>query len=397
MITKSPVHIVPDLFTKNFMRCLKNQLASSERYLHRTAARAAKAIVARARTHPSLSSLILKALLSGPNGDVNFDKVTKTKTVENIISQSHDSPFEQLGNLYDDLILRPGVQEEKEAALRRLVLAEQLASVVRGLHLKPTLQDLEPPLPHSTISGILSLFAKYAYFNPEIVPNDQDSEPTTPISQASRQMFRSRISYCLSHLIAQPTEDPAYFPYSLICAIQDRKTNPSLGPLLLEADKGVFEIIQRARETLGKVHSRAQDLGPGAQLDYFRSITLLYCLTILQVYNEDPEAVTMLAEMNDLFQGKLHSKGDREQGAAALVEILLSFISKPSQLFRRLAQQVFTVCAANLDVDGLQSMIKVRIIASWKQCRTDCHRCWKRRRVFPGKLRCSTKMTKSMA
>ena len=365
MIASAPVHVVPSLFTKNFMRCLTNQLASPERYLHRTADRTTKAMVARARTHLDFSSPILKALLTSPHGDVNFDKLTKTKTVETLLSQAENSNFEQLGAIYDELILRPGVQDEREAASRRLIIADQLASAVRNMHIESKVQKLESTSQHVIIRSFLSLLAKYAYFDLEKAPSGQDNTATPPISQASRQTFRSRISSCLTHLVAQTRIDPAYYPHHLITKIHDQGENPTFAPLLLEADGRVREVINTAWERLEKVYVKGLSISPKTSArDYFQSITLLYSLILLQVYNEDPEAVIMLAELNDLFKGKLRSKISHEKNSSALVEILLSFISKPSQLFRHLAHQVFTVCAANIDEEGLQSMITVCVITS---------------------------------
>ncbi|KAK4692559.1 DNA polymerase phi, partial [Lecanoromycetidae sp. Uapishka_2] len=91
---------------------------------------------------------------------------------------------------------------------------------------------------------------------------------------------------------------------------------------------------------------------------YFNSIKLLYSLTLLQVYNNDADALNMLEELNNCFEG-LNGSKEFDKGSAALAEILLSFASKPSQLFRRLTQQVFTACASEMAEYGLQSMIRV--------------------------------------
>lgn len=91
-------------------------------------------------------------------------------------------------------------------------------------------------------------------------------------------------------------------------------------------------------------------------------------MTLLQVYNGDADAVTMLDELEfcySKFWGK-KSKGkeDTEDASNALVEILLSFASKPSQLFRRMSEQVFSVFAGQITADGLQSLVSVSFTIS---------------------------------
>lgn len=56
---------------------------------------------------------------------------------------------------------------------------------------------------------------------------------------------------------------------------------------------------------------------------------------------------------------KKSKKQDKSDASDALVEILLSFASKPSKLFRRMSEQVFGVFANQITADGLQSLISV--------------------------------------
>jgi DNA polymerase phi len=94
-----------------------------------------------------------------------------------------------------------------------------------------------------------------------------------------------------------------------------------------------------------------------------QAFRLLYSMTILQVYNGDADAVSMLDEVGfcyDKFWGqKRDKKEDTSDASDALVEILLSFASKPSQLFRRMSEQVFGVFADQITADGLESLISV--------------------------------------
>lgn len=86
-------------------------------------------------------------------------------------------------------------------------------------------------------------------------------------------------------------------------------------------------------------------------------------MTILQIYNGDGDAVSMLDELKfcySKFLGNKKSDQDEASDASdALVEILLSFSSKPSQLFRRMSEQVFGAFADQVTADGLQSLISV--------------------------------------
>lgn len=96
------------------------------------------------------------------------------------------------------------------------------------------------------------------------------------------------------------------------------------------------------------------------------------------MYNGDSEAFSVLDELQICYEklvpGKKEKAKDSHRHKRAksdhdheveidpsdmLMEILLSFVSKPSGLLRRLAQTVFTTFADKLTEQGLQSMIDV--------------------------------------
>ena len=360
MIPTAPVNVLPDLFTKNLMRCLTNQLASPERYLHRAAEKSIKAIIARAHSNPNTRAPIIKALLDPVTGEANFDKITKTKTVETLTSLIDDPAFEQVVEIYENLILRPGVEDEKTAASRRQSAADQLVSAVRSLQLHPTKDGLAKSECTLNTRRILALLAKFAYFDVDNASDDRGISPSPKVSLASREMFRTRISSCLSSLVAKSVGEPSHFAYELVCDIRSGAENAK-HPSTLNADDNVRNVLNEAWQVLSKVHTQSS-LGSDAEMRYFRALELLYSLTILQVHNEEADAVGILVELNDNFKPLLHKK-KRPRDSATLIEILLSFIARPSQLFRRLSQQVFTACASELDDTALQSMIKVRILS----------------------------------
>lgn len=77
-------HIVHNLFTQNLITCLINQAAKQDRYLHRAAVKALKAIERAAETNRDVVPVIIPFLI-GKYGVYNFDQKTNTKTVEKLL------------------------------------------------------------------------------------------------------------------------------------------------------------------------------------------------------------------------------------------------------------------------------------------------------------------------
>ena len=205
----------------------------------------------------------------------------------------------------------------------------------------------------------MELLAKFAYFD-LFDPENHRRTPDPPFSLASRQICRTRISSCLGQLLAK-SNSSGHFIYDLIRTLRKGERLKGFRKPLIEFDSTTLEVGTKAWEIVDRINLVVEERSPkpsNLDANYMRSITLLYSLTILQTYNEDPEAVGVLEELNDLF-GEPITSHDSAQSSAALVEIMLAFTSKPSQLFRQVVQQVFKSCSSDIDKIGLTSMIEV--------------------------------------
>ena len=393
VIKDFPVDMLLNVFTPNFMRCLMNQLSIRDRYLHRAADKSLKGLLARARSQPLEKGPILRSLVIGPHGGVNFDKLTKTKTIETLLALMTDASFTEVKIVFDSLIGRPGTQDEKEAAHSRQIAADQLICLLRSLQVEQLAGDfLSEDDTHShPVLGILSMFAKYSFFDLES-KNGTDSHPTPPISQASRNMFRTRLSSSLAHLLGK-SPDPTQIAYALVKYIHDQVEGEAFGKLLLQADENVQDVFRSAQRNLDwankTLRSATED---DSRSHLFKSIQLLYCLTFLQVYNNEADAVNILQELDDLFPALKKGKELGEE-SAAMVEMLKSFVARRSQLFRRLAEQVFTAFAPTINKKGLQSLLIVSISAIIRY-QANITRYWTPEKAWRAKQRCLNKKSR---
>ena len=80
----------PSIFSRNLIRCLVNHLKIEDRRLHLSAVNVLKLVNSSVKTDPSLLAVFLSGLLGG-SGIYNFDKVTKTKTVEALLATINET------------------------------------------------------------------------------------------------------------------------------------------------------------------------------------------------------------------------------------------------------------------------------------------------------------------
>lgn len=93
-----------------------------------------------------------------------------------------------------------------------------------------------------------------------------------------------------------------------------------------------------------------------------RALGMLYSLAILQLHEGDADAVGILQDLNNYQHGLLRGP-PKDEGTAQsepIVEILLSFASKPSRFFHRIGLQAFRACAGEVSRPGLHSLVRVR-------------------------------------
>ncbi|OJJ77594.1 hypothetical protein ASPBRDRAFT_113074 [Aspergillus brasiliensis CBS 101740] len=349
VINESPLKLASLVFTKNLVRCLMNQLAVEDRYLHRMAVKAAKSVQARVSKEPEFAAASVRGLM-GSTGSVNFDQATKTKTVEKIVSEANLDALKQIVPLFESLIASPGTTDSKAAASSRQFLAGLFLSIVRA---RASASDDEDGM-QKVLEKILFAFVRFAYFKPKEEGRDQSVTP--PVTEQTQELFRSRINSCINSLIA--TQKYAGVPYVVVRHIRDAVKSEEHGKFIINMDDTIQDAVKNAFKSLKKLASLEK--GDKASIDAFK---LLYSLTILQVYNGDADAASMLEELDfcytKIFGDKKSKKEETSDASDALVEILLSFASKQSQLFRRMSEQVFGAFADSITENGLESLTSI--------------------------------------
>ena len=335
-----------------------NQLALPERYLHRLAEKSVKTILLRAKGDVSATLSTLECVLTPPKGRINFDQATKTKTVEKLLALVKDSSLRDVVVVFRKLILRPRTQDPKAAASRRQLLVDQLVNLVR-LRLASDGITSTSSDASKGFQEILALLANLAYFTRTQDHGNADPSEDPPFSPSSKDMFKSRISSCLTLLVSK-SFSPVFFAHHVVCKIHSWERSGEPYKLSGDVYDAAGEPLRKAWKVLKRIHFKEQSTEP-EERPILLAFKLLFSLVILQVYNLDADAVSILEELRDCYGTLVKHKNMRAQGGSdVLVEIILSFVAKPSLLFRRLAQQVFSSFVSDVDEVSLQSMIKVR-------------------------------------
>lgn len=246
-------------------------------------------------------------------------------------------------------------QVTKIAEARRQWAADLILTAVR---------NGKSPKTEPWLNEVVTMFASFGHF--DIV--DKKKAPNPPISTSSQSMFRARLLSCLSYLITIKEGDVGEraetWPYKAVRAIstlqKDRNYN-----LAVEFDDVIEETLRRALKTLERIRKKLSNPKKTSSVTpQLSSFELLYSLVILQVHAGETDALGVLDELqicyDKVVKSKPSSDGEEDVDASeVLVEILLSFLSKPSVLLRKLAMQVFSAFVDRITDRGLGVMFGV--------------------------------------
>ena len=350
-----PRGFIKQILSPTCVRCLINHIGSSNHFLHRAAEKLRRAILKRSDVDPDTIPAILTRLITPPFDNISFDRRTKTKTIETLFSNAAKAGIPEVLHFLEDLILLPGADNEKSNTCARQVLVEHLVNAVRSVQIESTMK----PRTMDFMQGALFLISKFAYFDIPFPPNPGTDVPTPIMTSASRNLFRTRLSSLLSYLIAQSI-DASQIAYDLVFSLNKHGDQSGAPQVLLQLEHEMQEVMDDALETLQSLQSKKgqRTTKPGT----YDSRILLVALSILQVHNGDPDAIGILDDLRFVFRRQAESPGEPEQkdDVGAIVEILLSLVSKPSQLFRRVSHDVFASLTADITEQGLEPMFKVR-------------------------------------
>ncbi|KAH7410293.1 DNA polymerase phi-domain-containing protein [Phaeosphaeria sp. MPI-PUGE-AT-0046c] len=345
---------LPALFGPNLMRTLINQSKKEDRFLHSAALNALHSIQARVDEEPIFSLPVFVALTS-KHGIVDFDKITKTKTLESILMFADDSSLKKIVRHLNSLILRPETEEQVVADSRRQVIADLLLTLIKHYKRYDDFSD-DTVKQDGWLRKTLEIFVEYAYFVPSQSAKTS-KVPLPPLGEKAQQMFQERLSSCLTKLLSLKVGSRSAFALMIVGMIQSKNASSKSLSLAFKADESVTETLDQASQNLDAMSAKGSIAGNKMAAEGF---ILLYSLTLLQVYNGEGDAVMMLEDLDASRKAMLKKgKGSAEQGSDVFVEIILSFLGNPRTLFRKIGEEALSIFASEISAEGLSSLTDI--------------------------------------
>ncbi|BEJ00908.1 hypothetical protein CcaverHIS631_0507650 [Cutaneotrichosporon cavernicola] len=354
-----PSENVPLIFTPNFMRSWMNNLSSADRHLHKAAVQVARKVNEHVKADPTAGFTLLSQLV-GKHGRPDFDRVTKTKTVEGIMSSlSVDGVEKYVAYLENVLVSEDegGLDERRTWALDQMLALARNGAVPRA---------------DSWISRVLDTMLVHGFFL--IRKADKRSKitalraiPKPPLSDVVAATARARFFSALVEATAHKEDG--------------KEGTDSAGKLwltraldtmaALEKNSAV-ELVTDADDEIKKIRADAvAALAPLGDEPVARGARILVSFLVLQTYDEAEDALDMLDEavgaVRALFpakkSGRKSKKAEPEVDADApppvdaLLDVLVALLDKGSADLRTLANQVFGMLVPAMTASAVEHLV----------------------------------------
>ncbi|CAK9441422.1 uncharacterized protein LODBEIA_P52900 [Lodderomyces beijingensis] len=318
------------LFTPNFMRCLINQASHKSRILHGIARETLDFIPRVCVDEPEVSTIVLKQLLDESKGGCwNFDLISKSHTIDGILSKPNDEMITFILEKFDNALKAQDVSEGFKNSNDN-VLKWCLDKLMYMVKKKSDLANLQ---------SIFDLLIELSLFE-------------TTASPQIRKCAQEKLNSLLSEVMTQTFQHKSwsFYCYQQILSLEKSRK------CLVEFDDELIQVKQQTIAMISTIESLCQkrkkktekEIVKSSDSDTLEMFELLFTLCFIQLYSEDEEIVQILSELTVVFEKQFSGADEAEaetedesNPSVIMTEIILSFISRKSNLLKKLSLTVW--------------------------------------------------------
>ncbi|KAI0200263.1 DNA polymerase phi-domain-containing protein [Astrocystis sublimbata] len=317
--------LAKELFTRNLMKCLINQAAKEDRYLHRAALKTLQSIEKSVEAHPELLISVVKELI-GNHGLYDFDQRTSSKTVENILQWVTPTNSKKVLKLLREPVLDLKKTPDDAEKLRQAYADYVFKMTIQAKASATTTSDDKSALEIGIKELASCAYSTQKEFNP-------------PLSEKTRDLFRNRLSSAFSKVTKQ--DNNMTYLCDAVKSVEPTAVSMSED---IEAER---KVALKAMTKLLKAQTKSGD----STSNLSAGLALLYATTLIQLYDGAPDALEILSDLEACSE---KVKGKEEGASELLVGILLALVSRQSPMLRQISEQVFEVFASQISSEALQ-------------------------------------------
>lgn len=335
-VLAAPPSSLSATLSERALYCMITSLNGDDRYLQNSTTSALQTLEKRFKTtrwtqHPEAGAECLKRILEATKF-ADFDGKTKTKVVTTLL-ETGDSRhlWAMLQNLRKERI-----ETADRTSESRILISLEAKLVAACLRRADQESDAE------SLSGEILM----TWFR--IVDLHTDNV---------QQYLKDRISAALEQALKGGAAGRRMFMTALtIENLKMATTDEAISKTMRKAEKRLRKLDKMAAKQRNGLVDGSSSSRKSPATSLTEGFQLLYRLVAFDIYNGEQESVEIMQDLLDLDVPDSNQDG---QSTDALLEILLSFSSRPSKFLRRLTPMIFEALASGLTDEGLRSLTRV--------------------------------------
>ncbi|KDQ59553.1 hypothetical protein JAAARDRAFT_127225 [Jaapia argillacea MUCL 33604] len=390
-LRRASVDDVPMLFTKNFMRTWINHLSNNDRYLHKAARQVATEMQSVVEKNPTIGfTLILQ--LTGVNGNKQFDKLTRTKTVESILTSMDadgiNSYIDYLLKQVNEgsLIRRDSRTDMQVVNSRRAWIVDQLAALIRNGAIPKSDDWIQLILDWLVVHGLFVVKKKSS----KSIYRALHAVPSPAFSEDLQGACRSRLLSCLADLTAHTASrktggdkppkmsgvasDGKFWVAKVFATIQALERETKYVESIVEFDEEDVEIHKKAQGAIAQLETVS-----GSQAEPAKGAELLLLSTLVHQYCADEDektdtealeacidAASRLLPPAETKRSKKSRKSESQPVVSSdelpapvdvMVDTIIGFLEQSTLYMRTVANQVFSLLSSEVKESAIDLIL----------------------------------------
>ncbi|KAK6366867.1 DNA-directed DNA polymerase [Exophiala oligosperma] len=374
VFTMEPQRFLRFTFTPRATSCLANSLKVPKHLLRKRALKTSENFHTRLNqeeavslSEPSLTETCIKALLRSVDYG-NFDQLTKTNTMESLFDSAHNHVLKIAADVLMSIAAENvSDEEEKQVMKRQKTVIDLQSQIVRSVF-----NNAQQTEGSDEQRGDVQIACDIMYIwllESSSLPAPKSYAPE--LLEASREHMKDRLGLAFEHTLKLEALGCRILMDTML---RLKPVGTHQQSVSSRFEESVYVLVQQAWKRLSDLSGALERLPQPFPTDKVptqsyptlsHGLSLLYCLLLFQIYIGDTDAVELL---QDVLEYQQHWEARKPKGSSdrtahnpadAMVEIILSFASRPSKFLRSITVRIFEAFAPFVTGDGLESLWRV--------------------------------------
>ena len=341
-IASAPVGKLSAVLSPNMIQTLMKRgsrsTSSGDQMLRRKERDVLEAMVARVKKEPDTATIFIDRIVAA-DGLPDFDRLTQTKTVEEILANANPTSMDKIIEALTNT-MHTAHQSGGDGAIPRL---RRLCDL--GLTAIRNRSDLTPHI--CWIQKLVRYFVQSAFFV-DVGITAKAAHPRIEGSKVNLRFFQGQLSHLVTTLSSK-IADGASWTHFAATSVKQIQGSPSAPRLASDINREMQKVIDVAFTELEAFTKKTRAKAGSV----YEALRLLFSLVILQMYDGESEAYGIVDELVECAKQVTSASSSEQTSVDTVIDFILSFLPKDNALPRDLAQEAFILIAPVVSKDSL--------------------------------------------